>query len=207
MGFTKKTKYYTGVVYEWNLPTGWTCPSAKECLVKVDKETGKMDNFSNAYKCYSASAERFPAVRTSRWNNLEQSKTEIPPIPKNCKSVRIHSSGDFYSQKYFDRWLDYCNKNKDIEFWAYTKSLNYWVKRIDEIPSNLILTASYGGKFDNLISEYNLKNVIVIKEIKNDKPIDCNDDIARTKDISFYLLDNNIIGKDKQKNKIQTKLF
>ena len=135
------------------------------------------------------------------------SKTEIPPLPKNCKSVRIHSSGDFYSQKYFDKWIDYCSENKDVEFWAYTKSLNYWVERIDEIPSNLILTASYGGKFDNLISEYNLKNVIDIKEIKNDKPIDCNDDIARTKDVSFYLLDNNIVGKGKQKNKIQTKLF
>ena len=206
MGFTKKTKYYTGAFYEWNLPTGWSCPSAKECLVKVDKDTGKMENKSNQYKCYSASAERFPGVRKSRWNNFEQSKKEIPPLPKNCKSVRIHSSGDFYSQDYFDKWIDYCAENKDVEFWAYTKSINYWVKRINKIPSNLILTASYGGKYDNLISEYNLKNVIVIKEIKNDKPIDCNDDIARTKDISFYLLDNNIIGKDNQK-KNQTKLF
>jgi len=202
MGFTKKTKYYTGVVYEWNLPTGWTCPSAKECLVKVDKLSGKMDNKSNEYKCYSASAERFPAVRTSRWNNFEQSKIGLPPLPKNCKSVRIHSSGDFYSQKYFDKWIDYCNENKDVEFWAYTKGINYWVKRINDIPSNLILTASYGGKFDNLINKYKLKNVIVIKEIKNDKPIDCNDDIARIKDVSFYLLDNNIIGKDNQKKKL-----
>jgi len=206
MGFTKKTKYYSGVVYEWNLPTGWTCPAAKECLVKVDKVTGKMENKSNQYKCYSASAERFPGVRKSRWNNFEQSKITIPLLPKNCNSVRIHSSGDFYSQKYFDKWIDYCKENKDVEFWAYTKSINFWVKRINEIPDNLILTASYGGKFDNLINEYNLKNVIVVKEIKNDKPIDYNDDVARTKDISFYLLDNNIIGKDNQK-KNQTKLF
>jgi hypothetical protein len=103
MGFTKKITYYSGIVYEWNLPTGWTCPCAKECLVKVDKLTGKMDNKSNAYKCYSASAERFPGVRTSRWDNLEQSKDSLPPLPKNCKSVRIHASGDFYSQAYFDK--------------------------------------------------------------------------------------------------------
>mgnify|MGYP003657013956 FL=1 len=191
MGFTKKTTYYSGIVYEWNLPTGWTCPSAKECLVKVDKLTGKMDNKSNAYKCYSASAERFPGVRTSRWNNLEQSKDSLPPLPKKCESVRIHASGDFYSQAYFDKWIDYCNENKDVEFWAYTKSLNYWVRRINDIPTNLVLTASWGGKHDNLISEYNLKSAMVIAEMKYDKPIDYNDDVARQKDVSFYLLDNN----------------
>ena len=157
MGFTKKTKYYTGVVFEWNLPTGWTCPYAKECLVKVDKDTGKMDNKSNAYRCYAASAERFPAVRNSRWVNFGLSKIEIPELPKNCKAVRIHASGDFYSQSYFDKWVAYCKENKDVEFWAYTKSLNFWVKRIKEIPENLTLTASYGGKHDNLIKEYNLK--------------------------------------------------
>jgi len=191
MGFTKKTTYYSGIVYEWNLPTGWTCPSAKECLVKVDKLTGKMDNKSNAYKCYSASAERFPGVRTSRWNNLEQSKDSLPPLPKKCESVRIHASGDFYSQSYFDKWIDYCNENKDVEFWAYTKSLNYWVRRINDIPENLTLTASWGGKHDNLITEYNLKSAMVIAEMKYDKPIDYNDDVARQKDVSFYLLDNN----------------
>tara|TARA_R110000803_G_scaffold75455_1_gene139831 strand:+ start:4788 stop:5402 length:615 start_codon:yes stop_codon:yes gene_type:complete len=202
MGYTKKNTYYTGTVYEWNLPTGWTCPSAKECLVKVDKLTGKMDNKSNAYKCYSASAERFPGVRKSRWGNLEQSKDSLPPLPKKCKSVRIHSSGDFYSQEYFNKWIDFCNDNKDVEFWAYTKSLNYWVRRINDIPKNLVLTASWGGKHDNLINEFNLKSAMVISEIKHDKPIDYNDDIARKKNVSFYLLDNNIVGKGKQKDKI-----
>ena len=29
--FVKNTKYYTGVVFEWNLPTGSTCPFTLEC--------------------------------------------------------------------------------------------------------------------------------------------------------------------------------
>lgn len=37
MRFVRKKTYYTGVVYEFNLPTGWTCPFANECLVRVDK--------------------------------------------------------------------------------------------------------------------------------------------------------------------------
>lgn len=195
MKFIKKNKYYTGIVYEFNLPSGYSCPFAEQCLVKVDKVTGKFINKSKQYKCYSASSERFPAVRKSRWDNYEYVKMKkIPIIPDDCKAIRIHASGDFFSQKYFDMWVDICNKNPNIEFWAYNKSINYWINQINNIPDNLVLTASYGGKYDNLISEYNLKNVKVYKNINNVPlgiPIDYNDDLARNKNIKeFALLDN-----------------
>lgn len=193
--FVKNTKYYRGVVYEWNLPTGWTCPFAQECLVKVDKQTGKFQNQSNAYRCYAASPERFPAVRKHRWDNFEYTKSGgIPALPKDAKAVRIHAAGDFYSQTYFDMWLSVCINNPHVEFWAYTKSLTYWVKRINVIPRNLTLTASVGGRHDDLISEYNLRHAIVVKT-KEDAiglPIDYNDDWARNKSQhNFYLVDNN----------------
>ncbi len=195
MGFTRKTKYYTGTVYEFNLPTGWTCPFADTCLVKVNRETGKMKNSSDAYRCYAASAERFPGVRNSRWNNFEQAQRGIlPALPKGASSVRIHMSGDFFSQAYFDLWLDYCRRRPAVEFWAYTKSLQYWVERFDEIPNNLILTASYGGRQDHLIERHGLKSATVVtrKEAEGDsRPIDTNDDLARTPNVSFLLLDNN----------------
>tara|TARA_R100000951_G_scaffold3125_1_gene4487 strand:+ start:52 stop:648 length:597 start_codon:yes stop_codon:yes gene_type:complete len=193
MKFLRKTKYYEGIVYEWNLPSGFTCPFAMECLVKVDRHTGKFDNKSKAYRCYSAMQERFPAVRNHRWANFDFLRDGgKPEIPKKAEAVRIHMSGDFYSQDYFDMWLDICNENPKIEFWAYTKSLKYWVKRINEIPGNLILTASKGGRNDNLIDEYNLKNVEIIKtkEDAKGKPIDTCDDQARIPDVNFCLLDN-----------------
>jgi len=180
-------------VYEWNLPSGFTCPFAMECLVKVDRHTGKFDNKSKAYRCYSAMQERFPAVRNHRWANFDFLRDGgKPEIPKKAEAVRIHMSGDFYSQDYFDMWLDICNENPKIEFWAYTKSLKYWVKRINEIPDNLILTASKGGRNDNLIDEYNLKNVEIIKtkEDAKGKPIDTCDDQARIPNVNFCLLDN-----------------
>jgi hypothetical protein len=193
MKFTRKTKYYTGVVYEWNLPTGHTCPFAMECLVKVDRVTGKFKNSSNAYRCYASSAERFPNVRNLRWNNFDYAKGGgIPIVPPKAIAVRIHSSGDFFNQQYFDTWLQVCRDNPRVEFWAYTKSVGYWVKRIDEIPSNLVLTASYGGKQDHLIKEYELKHAIIVPS-KSDAvgmPIDTNDDEARKPNINFYLVDN-----------------
>ena len=193
MKFLRKTKYYEGIVYEWNLPSGFTCPFAMECLVKVDRHTGKFDNKSKAYRCYSAMQERFPAVRNHRWENFDFLRDGgKPEIPKKAEAVRIHMSGDFYSQDYFDMWLDICNENPKIEFWAYTKSLKYWVKRINEIPDNLILTASKGGRNDYLIDEYNLKNVEIIKtkEDAKGKPIDTCDDQARMPNVNFCLLDN-----------------
>lgn len=195
MKFVKNTKYYSGTVYEWNLPTGWTCPFAKECLVKVDRESGKFQNKSNAYKCYAANAERFPAVRNHRWNNFEHVKSGNKPIlPKDAKAIRIHASGDFFNQKYFDMWIEIANENPDVEFWAYTKSLNYWVQRLNEIAANFELTASYGGNHDDLISLHNLKHTIVFQnanDVPDGMPIDNNDDCARNKSIkAFALLDN-----------------
>ena len=99
MKFVKNTKYYTGVVYEWNLPTGHTCPFALECLVKVNRETGKFENKSNAYRCYAASPERFPAVRNHRWANFEWVKAGNKPIiPKGCKAILPIDYNDDYAR-------------------------------------------------------------------------------------------------------------
>lgn len=195
----KKKGYYSGEVYEWNLPTGTTCPFALECKVTVDRITGKFDIDKGLYRCYAASAERFPGVRESRWKNFESVKNNIKPIiPGKCKSIRIHSSGDFFNQQYFDMWLEIAKENPNVEMWAYTKSLQYWVNKINEIPNNLILTASFGGRQDYLIKEYNLKNVIVYKsinDVEDSRPIDNNDDYARVKNINFALLDNMLVSK------------
>lgn len=192
--FTRKTNYYRGVVYEWNLPTGTTCPFALECKVKVDRITGKMDAYKGAYRCYAASAERFPGVRESRWSNYEYVQAgNVPELPKGCKAVRIHASGDFFNQDYFDMWLGIAERNPDVEMWAYTKSLKYWIARLGSIPKNLVLTASYGGRNDDLIAEYGLKNVRVYARpelVPWFRTIDTNDDLARIHGVNFALLDN-----------------
>lgn len=114
--FVKKTGYYTGTVYEWNLPTGTTCPFALECKVTVDRQTGKFDVHRGQYKCYAASAERFPGVREHRWRNFDYVRAGgVPEIPKACRAIRIHSSGDFFNQQY---WLELARSNPHVEMWA-----------------------------------------------------------------------------------------
>jgi hypothetical protein len=91
-------------------------------------------------------------------------------------------------------WIDIANENPDVEFWAYTKSLKYWVQRLEVIPSNFELTASYGGRNDKLISQHDLKFVKIYKskkDVHDGIPIDTNDDCARNKIIrEFALIDN-----------------
>jgi hypothetical protein len=194
MPFTKKTAYYTGTVWEWNLPTGSSCPFADQCKVTVDRHTGKFKAEHKAYRCYAANAERFPGVRQARWSNFEAAKAgKLPELPKNCTAVRIHAAGDFFNLQYFALWVEYARARPHVEFWAYTKSIKYWVQLIDQIPANLVLTASYGGREDHLIAEHGLKHVKIYPSadwVPDGVPIDVNDDHARTPALNFALVDN-----------------
>ena len=210
MKFIKKKTFYPFPVYEFNLPAGHSCPYAKDCKIMVDRKTGKFNTIGTKFRCYAASAERFPAVRESRWNNFEaMARGEDIVLPKNATHVRIHSSGDFFSQKYFDKWLEVCRNNSKVKFWAFTKSIQFWVNRLGKIPKNLTLQASKGSKQDNLIDKYNLKYAEVFTDIKKAKesglPIDVDDTYAMSGKQSFALLDNNKYSKKKREGESKRK--
>ena len=195
MKFQKRKTFYPFPVYEFNLPAGHSCPYARGCKIKVDRETGKFEKIGKEFRCYAASAERFPAVRKSRWENLEAVlRNEHIKIPRDATHIRIHGSGDFFSQEYFDKWLLVCRQNPRVKFWAFTKSIRFWVNRINEIPNNLCLQASYGSYDDDLIEEYGLKyaKVFTNKEEleKSGLPVDVDDSLAMEGTGSFALMDN-----------------
>ena len=160
-------------IHTISLPSGYSCPAADECLSKAHKVTGKItDGVDIKYRCFSATDEaRSSNARNARWHNFDLLRRESTAtmverihhsLPKAAQIVRIHVAGDFFNQKYFDAWRIVASYNPDILFYAYTKSLNYWAKRIDRIPANLNLTASVGGKHDSLIAELNLKYAKVV---------------------------------------------
>lgn len=82
--------------------------------------------------CYAIQAEiQYPSVLPSRQNNLKETKkdsfiSKMNLILKRTKKpyFRIHSSGDFYSQKYLNKWIEIAKQNPNIFFLAYTKKLN-----------------------------------------------------------------------------------
>jgi hypothetical protein len=189
-------------VWTFSLPAGWTCPGARECLCKANRETGKVtDGPDTKFRCFAASDERYTATRMGRWHNFEllkgKSTAEMvdilhPHLPKAAKIVRIHVSGDFFSQAYFDAWLEVARRNPETLFYAYTKSLKFWVERMNEIPKNLKLNASRGGLLDALIDKVRLKSAeVVFSEADAENrglEIDHNDSLAYGQDKSFALL-------------------
>jgi len=127
----------------WNIPAVVTCP------------------FRTAHceaSCYARKAERnYPDCLPCRYSNLDASKEKEfinnmimliedilkRPSYKAAKKIvyRIHESGDFYSQEYFNKWLkiaEHFQDNKKLVFVAYTKSVNF----VHDIPVNMVIRYS-----------------------------------------------------------------
>lgn len=145
-------------VVGWDLPAGWSCPAADICLSKTDRITGKITDYGSI-RCYAANIEAYsPQARKAHWRNYEAVKGltasqvfEVlsASIPKQAEVVRIHASGDFFSKRYFQGWVKFAQSRPDLIFFGYTKVLPY-VKA--ELPENMSLVYSFGGKMDGLVT-------------------------------------------------------
>ena len=194
-------------VYSFDLPAGKTCPGARDCKstaiqISVSKFQIK-DGPHCRFRCFSASQEVvFPNVFYSRKHNLDclrrcktadrMAKAISDSLPKNAGIIRLHVSGDFYSQAYFDAWQRIAIANPERLFYAYTKSIPFWLSR-KITPNNLVLTASLGGNYDSLAEWYNLRTALVVfsEAEAGSLPIDHTDELAANPELrheNFALL-------------------
>ena len=199
----------------FGLPSGETCKAwAKECLSTADRVTGRItDGPHTCFRCWSASQEsRNKHIRKQRWHNYETLKelktsqamahtiiANMHPVTAKfikdyeCKPyTRINIAGEFWNETYFKAWLTTCREFPSLTFYAYTKALPLWNKHRSNIPENLTLNASYGGKFDYLIEKLNLPYAEVVfseEEAKQkDLPIDHDDSHARDPEVTKFAL-------------------
>lgn len=191
-------------IYTFTLPAGYTCPGAKECLAKANRETGKVEDGPHTkFRCSAASTEViYRNLRDMVWHNLrllEACKTIdemvlliASSLPQKAKTVRVHVGGDFYKEMYFKAWLKVAKLFPETVFYGYTKSIPFLVKYRDEIPGNFRFTASFGGKWDNLVSKHELKSCTVCFSEKEAKDkglrIDKGDALALNYPDSFAVL-------------------
>lgn len=187
----------------FSLPAGYTCIGAQDCLSRANRITGKIkDGPLTEFRCYAASSEAlFSNIRKGRWNNFDTLKGKSVPemaalinasLPKKIKLCRMHASGDFFSQAYFDAWVLVAKQNPNIVFYGYTKALPFLVSRMDNLPENFRLVASRGGKFDFMIEKYRLQSVTVVFSVKEAEErglqIDHDDVLCWKQKKSFALL-------------------
>lgn len=158
--------------YGFSTLAGINCPGAHLCksqVVETPEGRRIKDGPHTEFRCWAASQELvYKATYEQRKHNMEtlmgvanSQKLIVQLIqnslPEDTKIVRVNVSGDMQNQRIFDSWLEVATLNPQIVLYAYTKSLKFWVKRLDSIPENFRLTASFGGRDDNLISEFGLK--------------------------------------------------
>jgi hypothetical protein len=128
-------------VIGFGLPAVDTCPGAAACKSVCFATQGTY---------------RFKGVRAVRAANWEASQNDtfvqdmIAAIRRrrSRNTVRVHDSGDFYSQEYLDSWFTIARTLPHVRFYAYTKSLhlNFAGK-----PDNFMIVQSLGGKYDKLV--------------------------------------------------------
>jgi hypothetical protein len=172
-------------IWHFSLPSGYTCPGAKNCYTKVDRHTGKIvdlqtpDENGDTFRCYAAMDEaRYPTVNRARWFNFDLLKAlrgtqeKINLIVESIKqtgltrggTLRVHIGGDYYNQSYFNAWMKAARFFPNVVFYSYTKSVPFLVKYLQDngkLPSNFVFTCSKGGKFDHLIPSTNVKSARV----------------------------------------------
>ena len=164
-------------IYSLDLLSGWSCPHAKDCLSKaIVQDNGKRkikDGKDTKFRCFSASQEvQYTNVYNLRRHNFEllrnahhsdMVKIIDDSLPPNAGIVRIHVAGDFFNQEYMHAWYTVALLNPRVLFYAYTKSIKYLLS-VREFPDiwNFVLTASYGGRDDHMIDEFNLRSAKVV---------------------------------------------
>jgi len=201
---TGNAKLRDGATLVFSVPAGHTCPGARDCKSLVHPDGGHLITGPHAkFTCFAAAEERrLKNVRASRWHNygaLINAGTRAGMASligkgidrrRKTRFVRIHASGDFFSEDYFKAWMDVAAARPGILFYAYTKSLKFWVSNMDLVPDNMVLTASEGGTMDKLIDLHSLKSVKVVfhPEEAGDLPLDHDDSYARAPRVSFALL-------------------
>lgn len=201
-------------VYSFDLLSGHNCPYAKDCLskaVKQDDGSRKIvDGPDTEFRCFSASQEAlFPALYNLREGNTEvlsvaasrgyhaAADSLLAAMPKDAGVIRVHVGGDFNTSVYMQAWLEVAKRRPELLVYAYTKSLPFVVKHRKLIDSlqNFVITASYGGKRDELIAKHSMRFAKVVKSeaeaAKLGLPIDKDDSHAADptqKWVSFALL-------------------
>lgn len=164
-----------GKVYKkilvWNMPYVITCPGATEwCLSNCYNADDRLDVYPINEWC--TNLWWFINKRDVLLNTLRKQLEESP----QGTAVRLHSSGDFFSNEYIDFWIKLIKLNPKVRFWGYTRSWRVagLKNKINEIYNldNVNLFASW----DTTTREQPnlLRKCIVLEDTEGQKKFDDN---------------------------------
>lgn len=110
--------------------------------------------------CYAQQGNyNFPNVKRNQEHNLAMARKNLRSFVRaaiadlkalKAKLVRVHSSGDFFSQAYVNAWFRIARALPGVRFYAYTKSF-VGFDVFSNKPDNFAITQSEGSLRDDLI--------------------------------------------------------
>lgn len=145
-------------LYNWGIPAyksqngTLTCPNASKCIVGCYARSGAYV-WSNVAQAYE---NRLSLSRTKGFEHVIVYHIDklLSKHKTGTVMIRIHDSGDFYSEAYLEAWCKiaevYQNEPR-VQFYAYTKMI-ILCKNYANKPKNLTLIYSFGGRQDDLIN-------------------------------------------------------
>lgn len=140
----KTSKLEKASVYNFGITAVKACPSALHCVADCYARQGAY-RWSNVSQAFDA---RYELTKT---NDFVAAMVKEISSKRSITHVRIHDSGDFYSEDYLNKWLKIICQFPEITFYAYTKEVKLFKKYA--LPSNFTVIFSYGGKHDALIDK------------------------------------------------------
>lgn len=155
------TKLGKGIA-SWNIPAVLTCPGrTKECESVCYANKGLFKLQSNLHKTNMLIADTKEFVDDI---NKEFATGKI-------KAVRIHAAGDFYSERYIEKWIKIVKDNPNVKFWAYTRSwrrpeLIDGLERLSKEP-NIQLFASIDNECRNENIPIWLRQADIVNDFDN----------------------------------------
>lgn len=147
-------------IYNWTLPAFAVklpngknfnvCPNAGACASFCYARNGTF-NFSNVKKRHIENLT-YILEEPQGWFNQMLSEVNKPRMAG--KHIRIHDSGDFFSEEYLQMWLTIALLVPKVSFYCYTKEVSLF-KRVVEpnCPPNFRYLYSMGGKEDYLVNK------------------------------------------------------
>jgi hypothetical protein len=146
----KKTSKELGVrVFNFGIPAyksasgKLTCPMADACIKFCYAKKGAYI-WSNVKPAFE---KRYELTKTDDFVN----KMYEEIVKKKPDYVRVHDSGDYYSKKYLDKWIDISLLFPEVKFYSYTNMVQMFLDV--NLPSNFDVIFSDSGKQKHLINE------------------------------------------------------
>jgi len=134
-----------------------TCPFAATCVKYCYAQKGNYTRFPIVQELME---KKYEISKQNNFNSLMNAEIK----KKKATHIRIHDSGDFYSIKYLAKWIQIAEYNKEVIFYAYTKSIKFFVDGL-LLPDNMKIIFSEGSKHDELINIKEHRHARIFKNI------------------------------------------